>query len=84
MSKHNNQIDMSEYDLDSPPNYNDAHYTKLRRAHEARVKGNMRTRECHNPDCGWRELVDEKLRFCPACGWEIKGWKSRWVKGVSE
>jgi len=34
------------------------------------------TRRCHNPECNWEGFVEVDLRFCPACEWEIVGWKS--------
>lgn len=33
-------------------------------------------RHCCNKECAWEGFDTPDLRFCPACGWEIVGWKS--------
>lgn len=78
MSKKNpDLIDISEYDLDKPPDFDSGFYRKQKQVHEARAKEDMSKRRCLNPECSWEEMVPNSLRFCPVCDWQIKGWESK-------
>jgi len=63
-------IDISMYNLDNPSEFDEDTYHKLR-LHELRKSRKVR-RLCK--ECGFADLVDKDIRFCPTCGFELEGW----------
>lgn len=64
-------VDLSEFCTD-PETYKKLSATKIE-------KDTVR-RTCYNPECTWEGDVEVDLRFCPACEYDLKGWKPQAVE----